>query len=231
MRHISGGCLILIYPACVLPIRQSFTQENILDSSLSELPAGVRMLLKKIVPAAQIEHRWSGQIISTPDGLPYIGENAEGQFIATGFCGNGITFGTVSAIMARDWATRGKSPWRDLFAVDRIKIKGAARNYFRENKDYPYYLIKDRLTRSGGDSVRDLKAGEGTIIKSRGKKVAAYRNTNGQVRKVSAVCTHMGCLVRWNSAESTWDCPCHGSRFKPTGEVIAGPAEKPLAHV
>ncbi len=185
--------------------------------------------LKKIVPTAQIEHRWSGQIISTPDGLPYIGENAEGQFIATGFCGNGITFGTVSAIMARDWATRGKNPWRDLFAVDRIKIKGAVRNYIRENKDYPYYLIKDRLVRSGSDSVRELKVGEGMIIKSRGKKVAAYRNTNDQVRKVSAVCTHMGCLVRWNSAESTWDCPCHGSRFKPTGEVIAGPAEEPLA--
>ena len=187
--------------------------------------------LKTIVPAAHIEHRWSGQIISTPDGLPYIGENAEGQFIATGFCGNGITFGTVSAIMTRDWATGRKSPWRDLFAVDRTTIKGATWNYIRENKDYPYYLIKDRLARSGGDSVRELKAGAGTIIKSRRKKVAAYRNTNGQVQKVSAVCTHMGCLVRWNSAESTWDCPCHGSRFKPTGEVIAGPAEKPLAHV
>jgi glycine/D-amino acid oxidase-like deaminating enzyme/nitrite reductase/ring-hydroxylating ferredoxin subunit len=184
--------------------------------------------LKKIVSAAHIDHQWSGQIISTPDGLPYIGENAEYQFIATGFCGNGITFGTVSAIMARDWATGRKSPWRDLFAVDRMKIKGATWNYIRENKDYPYYLIKDRLARSGGDSVRELKAGDGTIIKSRGRKVAAYRSTNGQVRKVSAVCTHMGCLVRWNSAESTWDCPCHGSRFKPTGEVIAGPAEESL---
>ena len=185
--------------------------------------------LKRIIPAAHVDYRWSGQIISTPDGLPYIGENAERQFISTGFCGNGITFGTISAIMARDWATGGKNPWRDLFAVDRIKIKGATWNYIRENKDYPYYLIKSRFARSRGNSVRELKAGNGTIIKSRGKKVAAYRTTTGKVLKVSAVCTHMGCLVRWNPAESTWDCPCHGSRFKPAGEVIAGPAEEPLS--
>src|SRR5213075_3055247 len=104
-------------------------------------------------------------------------------------------------------------------------------NYIRENKDYPYYLIKSRFARSRGNSVRELKVGGGTIIKSRGKKVAAYRTTTGKVLKVSAVCTHMGCLVRWNPAESTWDCPCHGSRFKPTGEVIAGPAEEALAPI
>ncbi len=90
-------------------------------------------------------------------------------------------------------------------------------------------MIKDRLARAEADSVRGLKSGDGMIVKSRGKKVAAYRDNKGEVHKVSAVCTHMGCLVRWNSAEETWDCPCHGSRFKPTGEVIAGPAEEPLA--
>jgi glycine/D-amino acid oxidase-like deaminating enzyme/nitrite reductase/ring-hydroxylating ferredoxin subunit len=184
--------------------------------------------LEKIVPEARIDHRWSGQIISTPDGLPYIGENAERQFIATGFCGNGITFGTVSAVMARDWATGRKNPWTDLFAVDRKKIKGAAWNYLRENKDYPYYMIKDRLARPEAASVRQLKRGDGMVIGSRGNKVAAFRDRNGKLCKLSPVCTHLGCLVRWNPSESTWDCPCHGSRFKPTGEVIAGPAEEPL---
>jgi Rieske Fe-S protein len=161
--------------------------------------------------------------------LPYIGENADRQFIATAYCGNGMTFGTVAAMMARDWATCRKNPWTDLFAPDRKKIKGAAWNYIKENVDYPYYLIKDRLARAEADSVRELKKGDGMIIKSRGKKVAAYRDEDGTVRKVSATCTHMGCIVHWNRAESTWDCPCHGSRFKPTGEVIAGPAEEPLA--
>jgi glycine/D-amino acid oxidase-like deaminating enzyme/nitrite reductase/ring-hydroxylating ferredoxin subunit len=184
--------------------------------------------LKKIAPEAHVDHRWSGQVISTADGLPYIGENAERQFIATGYCGNGITFGTIAAMMARDWATGRKNPWTDLFSVDRKKIKGGAWNYLQENKDYPYYMIKDRLARAEADSVRELKPGEGMIVGRRGKKVAAFRDSNGNIRRLSPVCTHLGCLVRWNPAESTWDCPCHGSRFKPTGEVIAGPAEEPL---
>jgi Rieske Fe-S protein len=187
--------------------------------------------LKKIIPQARIDHRWSGQIISTPDGLPYIGENAERQFIATGYCGNGITFGTVAAMMARDWTVGQKNPWRELFAGDRKKIKGAAWNYLRENSDYPYYMIKDRLARAEADSIRELRPGDGMIIGRRGKKVAAFRDPNGNIRRLSPVCTHLGCLVRWNSSESTWDCPCHGSRFKPTGEVIAGPAEEPLSEI
>jgi glycine/D-amino acid oxidase-like deaminating enzyme/nitrite reductase/ring-hydroxylating ferredoxin subunit len=184
--------------------------------------------LKRIISKARVDHRWSGQVICTPDGLPYIGQNAEHQFVATGYCGNGITFGTVAAMMACDWTIGRKNPWTDLFAVDRKKTKGATWNYIRDNKDYPYYMIKDRLTRPEADSVRELKPGEGMIVGSRGKKVAAFRHRNGKVHRLSPVCTHLGCLVRWNPAESTWDCPCHGSRFTPTGAVIAGPAEEPL---
>ena len=187
--------------------------------------------LKKIIPEARVDHRWSGQVISTPDGLPYIGENAERQFVATGYCGNGITFGTVAAMMARDWAAGEKNPWSALFAMDRKRIKGAVWNYLRENKDYPYYLIKDRFARAEADSVRELKRGNGMIIGSRGNKVAAFRDAEGNIHRLSPVCTHLGCLVRWNPAESTWDCPCHGSRFKATGEVIAGPAEEPLSAI
>jgi len=196
-----------------------------------EAYARLLVRLKKIVPEARVDHRWSGQVICTPDGLPYIGQNAEHQFVATGYCGNGITFGTVAAVMARDWASGRQNPWTDLFAPDRKKLKGATWNYLRENKDYPYYMIKDRIARPDADSVRQLKSGDGMIIGSRGKKVAAYRNQTGGLYKLSPVCPHMGCYVRWNSAESTWDCPCHGSRFKATGEVIAGPAEEPLAEL
>jgi glycine/D-amino acid oxidase-like deaminating enzyme/nitrite reductase/ring-hydroxylating ferredoxin subunit len=187
--------------------------------------------LKKIIPEASIDHRWSGQVICTPDGLPYIGENAERQFVATGYCGNGITFGTVAAIMARDWVTGRKNPWTDLFAVDRKKINGATWNYIRENKDYPYYMIKDWIARPEAESVRDIKRGQGMVVGSRGKKRAVFRDRNGDLHELSPVCTHLGCLVRWNPAESTWDCPCHGSRFKTTGEVIAGPAEDALAPI
>jgi Rieske Fe-S protein len=187
--------------------------------------------LRKIIPRVRVDHRWSGQVISTTDGLPYIGENAEHQFVATGYCGNGITFGTIAAVMARDWVTGRKNPWSELFAVDRKKLRGATWNYLRENKDYPYYMIKDRLSRPEADSVRSVKRGEGMIVGSRRKKVAAFRDRDGNLHRLSPVCTHMGCLVRWNPAESTWDCPCHGSRFKPTGEVVAGPAEEPLPSI
>ena len=187
--------------------------------------------LKKIIPEARVDHRWSGQVICTPDGLPYIGENAEHQFVATGYCGNGITFGTVAAMMARDWVTGRKNPWTDLFAVDRKKLKGATWNYVRENKDYPYYMIKARIARPEAESVREIKRGQGMVVGSRGKKRAVFRDRNGDLHQLSPVCTHLGCLVRWNAAESTWDCPCHGSRFKPTGEVIAGPAEEALAPI
>jgi glycine/D-amino acid oxidase-like deaminating enzyme/nitrite reductase/ring-hydroxylating ferredoxin subunit len=195
--------------------------------------AYVRLLarLKKIIPKARIDYRWSGQIISTPDGLPYIGENAAHQFVATGYCGNGITFGTIAALMARDWAIGRKNPWTDLFAIDRKKLKGATWNYLRENKDYPYYMIKDWIARPEADSVRELKRGDGMIIGSRMKKVAVFRDHNGKICRLSPVCTHLGCIVRWNAAESTWDCPCHGSRFKSTGEVIAGPAEEALSPI
>jgi glycine/D-amino acid oxidase-like deaminating enzyme/nitrite reductase/ring-hydroxylating ferredoxin subunit len=184
--------------------------------------------LKKITPEARLDHRWSGQIISTPDGLPYIGENTENQFVGTGYCGNGITFGTISAMMARDWAAGQKNPWTQLFAVDRKKLKGTAWNYIRENKDYPYYMIKDRIARPEADSARELKRGEGMVVGSRGRKVAAFRDHKGELHRLSPVCPHLGCHVRWNPAESTWDCPCHGSRFKATGEVISGPAEEAL---
>ena len=107
--------------------------------------------LKRIIPEARVDHRWSGQVISTPDGLPYIGENAERQFIATGFCGNGITFGTVAAMMARDWSRRTKKSMDRAVCRGSKKIKGAAWNYLRENKDYPYYMIKDRLARPEAD--------------------------------------------------------------------------------
>src|SRR6266568_3108790 len=90
-------------------------------------------------------------------------------------------------------------------------LNSAAWNYLRENKDYPYYMVKDRLARPAADSVRELRPGDGMIIGRRGKKVAAFRDPNGDIHRLSPVCTHLGCLVRWNPSESTWDCPCHGS--------------------
>jgi Rieske Fe-S protein len=98
----------------------------------------------------------------------------------------------------------------------------------KENLDYPYYMIRDRFVGPDAKSLRAVRRGEGKILQLDGEQVAASRDDAGKMTLVSAVCTHMGCLVAWNVAERTWDCPCHGSRFTPTGQVLAGPAETPL---
>jgi glycine/D-amino acid oxidase-like deaminating enzyme/nitrite reductase/ring-hydroxylating ferredoxin subunit len=184
--------------------------------------------LEQLVPGIHLTHHWSGQVIETNDGLPYIGEMAPGQFAATGFCGNGITFGTLAAIMARDAVMGQENPWKELFDTGRTKIRGGLWDYLKENKDYPYYLIRDRFAGAEGKSTRALARGSGKILELDGHHVAAYRHADGEVTLLSPVCTHMGCHVEWNDAEATWDCPCHGSRFTPTGDVVAGPAEEPL---
>jgi glycine/D-amino acid oxidase-like deaminating enzyme/nitrite reductase/ring-hydroxylating ferredoxin subunit len=184
--------------------------------------------LQRILPNAAVQHRWLGQVIETDDGLPFIGENEGQQFIATGFCGNGFTLGTLSAMMATDRYLDRKNPWFDLFAVNRKQFHGGTWRYLSENLDYPYYMVRDRLARSEGTSTDDIKIGDGKILRLSGRKVAAYRGEDGKVILLSPVCTHLKCIVRWNAADNTWDCPCHGSRFKPGGEVFSGPAESPL---
>lgn len=93
---------------------------------------------------------------------------------------------------------------------------------------YPYYFIQGRLL-VNNQNQEELKPGHGTVREIDGEKVAVYKNENGNLIKLSPVCTHLGCIVGWNSEEKTWDCPCHGSRFKPEGELIQGPANKKLA--
>ena len=188
----------------------------------------LRTRLKNVLPTAKVQQRWLGQVVETNDGLPFIGENEGKQFVATGFCGNGFTLGTLSAVMARDCYLGQKNPWFDLFAVNRKKFHGGTWRYLTENLDYPYYMLRDRLASAEGDSVDDLKIGEGKILRLDGKKVAAYRDEDGKVILSSPVCTHMKCIVRWNAADKTWDCPCHGSRFKADGKVFSGPAEEAL---
>lgn len=187
--------------------------------------------LLSFAPSAKVDHRWSGQVILTNDGLPLIGETASRQFAATGFSGNGMTFGTLGAMMAVDAVLKRKNPWQELFDIHRKKIIGGTWDYLAENADYPYYMVRNRLAKAEGHSLGILRPGEGRILELEGEKVAAYRSPAGKVSLCSPVCTHLQCIVGWNKAEQTWDCPCHGARFKPTGEVIAGPAEEPLKKI
>lgn len=184
--------------------------------------------LKEVVPAVALTHRWSGQVIETPDGLPYIGETADHQYAATGFAGNGMTFGTLAGLMMSDAILGRDNPWAELFAPGRKALTRGLWDYVKENVDYPYYLIRDRFAGAEAKSLREVRRGQGKVIDRKGAKVAAYRDQAGTVTLRSAICTHMGCTVGWNTAERTWDCPCHGSRFTLSGEVMSGPAESPL---
>jgi Rieske Fe-S protein len=190
--------------------------------------AALETTARNVFPSFQLTDRWSGQVIETNDGLPYIGETSERQFAATGYAGNGMTFGTLAAMMARDAAVGRTNPWKDLLSVGRTKLQGGTWDYIKENKDYLYYVVRDRFAATQGASLRVLKRGEGKILNVEGKRAAVYRDERGTIMMRSAICTHMGCEVKWNNAESTWDCPCHGSRFRADGSVLAGPAESPL---
>lgn len=130
--------------------------------------------------------------------------------------------------MARDRFLGRDNPWFTLLAVDRSPFHGGAWRYVQENADFPYYFVRDRLRRPELESPDQVGKGEGRIVGHRGKKVAAYRDESGNLTLLAPQCTYLKCLVKWNSADRTWDCPCHGSRFCPTGEVPGGPAEQPL---
>jgi len=185
--------------------------------------------LCRLLPKAKIDRRWSGQVIETSDGLPFIGEVAGHQYVATGYAGNGLTFGTAAGMIIHDAITGAKNPWRDLFDPRRKATSASAlRTLVEENVDYPLHFVADRLRQSKSLGVENVPRGEGRVVVIDGQRAAVHRKDDGTVIKVSAVCTHMGCIVRWNNAERTWDCPCHGSRFTPEGLVLGGPAEAPL---
>jgi glycine/D-amino acid oxidase-like deaminating enzyme/nitrite reductase/ring-hydroxylating ferredoxin subunit len=190
--------------------------------------AQVEKTLGKILRSARVERRWSGQVIETSDGLPYIGETADKQFVATGYAGNGLTFGTLAGIMAHDWVLNYGNPWCDVLDPHRKALTAGLTTFISENVDYPVRLILDRLRRDRTSDVDSVGRGDGKVLTVNGKPTAVHRTNTGKLIMLSPVCTHMGCHVRWNNAEQTWDCPCHGSRFTPEGLVLGGPAEDPL---
>lgn len=182
--------------------------------------------LARMIPEAVVTHHWSGQVVETVDGLPYIGPSDDWQFIATGFSGNGMTFGTLAGMMATEWVQGRATPWDELLSPGR-KASASVRAYLRENSSFPVRLIGDRLKIRKGDPEA-LAVGEGKVMMHEGHCTAASRDAAGEIHLCSATCPHLGCIVAWNTAESTWDCPCHGSRFTAEGRVIAGPAESDL---
>lgn len=173
---------------------------------------------------------WSGQIIETVDGLPYVGVNSlsSNVYVATGFAGNGMTHGTMSGLLLSDLIVGNKNPWASLYDATRVKPIAGVKEFVAENIDFPVHLVGDLFKAPDVEALAQINPGEGKLVEIGGKKVAASRDAGGTLTVLSAVCPHLGCLVNWNQAECTWDCPCHGSRFDHDGEVLDGPAAKGL---
>jgi glycine/D-amino acid oxidase-like deaminating enzyme len=152
--------------------------------------ARLEKTLRARIPAIALSHRWSGQVIETPDGLPYIGKMAEHQYAATGFGGNGMTFGTLAAIMISDAILGRKNPWVDLFDPGRAAIRHGLWDYLKENTDYPYYMMRDRVAGSESRTLRSIKPGHGKVIQQTGSRIAAYRRPDGSLRLRSATHAH-----------------------------------------
>jgi glycine/D-amino acid oxidase-like deaminating enzyme/nitrite reductase/ring-hydroxylating ferredoxin subunit len=173
----------------------------------------------------EVQFRWSGQVMEPVDGLAFIGRNPlddDNVYIATGDSGQGMTHGTIAGMLLTDLIQGRKNDWEDLYSPSRIRLKSLP-EYASENINVAGQYA-DYLTAGDINSEPELKPGEGAIMREGVSKTAVYKDESGQVHKLTAVCPHLGCVVAWNSAERTWDCPCHGSRFSAEGRVYQGPA-------
>jgi Rieske Fe-S protein len=178
-----------------------------------------------------VEHRWSAQDYAPDDGVPYIGRlhpRSSNVYVATGLKKWGITGGTAAAVLISDAIQNRENRWAKLFSSTRVRPLAEAPKFALENAHAGFHFVADRLQHRGQRRIHELGPGEGDIVSSAGRKVAGYRDRDGGLHAVSTRCTHLYCQVRWNQAEETWDCPCHGSRFDPDGDVLAGPAVRPL---
>jgi glycine/D-amino acid oxidase-like deaminating enzyme/nitrite reductase/ring-hydroxylating ferredoxin subunit len=198
------------------------------DVRFEAIEAWIRALVPQL---GKVVHRWSGQVLDTIDYCGLIGRNPgnERVYVACGDSGQGMTHGALAGILIKDLIVTGKSPWQAVYDPARTP-PSSVMNFINENvtaiKNFAEYLMPAEI-----ESIDQLRPGEGGIIRDGSKKLAASRDRNGKLHLCSAVCTHLGCHVHWNSTEQCWDCPCHGSHFAPDGTVLNGPALSPLERV
>lgn len=177
----------------------------------------------------KVTHRWGAQHYRPADYVPYIGESFESNsFIATGFATDGLVYGTVAAIVIRDLICNNKNNFGEVFNPKRINIIKAAPQFLKETINVATQYIKDYAGRGDAKAFDEILPGTGKTITRDGQKLAVYKHEDNSVTLCSAICPHLGCIVNFNSAEKSWDCPCHGSRFSLEGKVLEGPTCKDL---
>jgi glycine/D-amino acid oxidase-like deaminating enzyme/nitrite reductase/ring-hydroxylating ferredoxin subunit len=189
----------------------------------------LEQLAARHLGATQVAYRWSAQNYRGADHLPYIGRNAQGMFIATGFATDGLVWGTVAARLIAAALAGHPAVFSEHVRPLRLSPLKGGKAILEEVGTMAKALVQDYLTHRQEEKLASLQPGDSAIVESEGESVAAWRSPQGELFAVSPVCTHLGCKVHWNSVETSWDCPCHGSRFRPDGTVIEGPALRPLA--
>ena len=175
--------------------------------------------------AQEIRYRWCGQVMETLDGLGYIGRNPADDpeiYCVTGDSGMGLTHGTIAGMLITDLIVGRENPWTTLYDPSRKPVGGIT-DFVKENLNVAAQYA-DWVTPGDVKSVDEIPPSQGAIVRRGLQKVAAYRDASGLLHEYSAVCPHLGCIVHWNHGESTFDCPCHGSRFDCHGQVVSGPA-------
>lgn len=186
-----------------------------------ELEAYVR----KYFDVDAVAYKWSSQYYQSVDGLPYIGlmPGYDRVYVATGYGGNGFTYGSLAAKVLCNLIHREETPYEELFDPSRIRVVAGFANFVKENTDNLFEFVGKRFSYHKITELADLAPGEATVAEWENDKVALYKDEEGNIHAVEPVCTHAKCIVSWNAAEKTWDCPCHGSRFAPNGDVLNGP--------
>jgi glycine/D-amino acid oxidase-like deaminating enzyme/nitrite reductase/ring-hydroxylating ferredoxin subunit len=196
--------------------------------------ADLEKYVRKYYNVSSVKYRWSSQYYVPVDGLPYIGKMplaADGIYCATGYNGNGMMLGSVAGKLLTDLVSGVVSKYEKLFSPARIKPVDSFSEFVKENADVVYHFVADRFGFHDTDSLKRLEPGQGKLVEVDGRKVAAYRDEDGTIHALNPTCTHAACIVNWNGAEKTWDCPCHGARYDIEGSVLTGPATKDLAKI
>ncbi|MFL6100347.1 MAG: FAD-dependent oxidoreductase, partial [Actinomycetales bacterium] len=182
-------------------------------------------------PDAEVTYRWSAQDTGTPDKLPYIGLMHPGTdhvYVVTGFAGWGMTNGVLAGQLLSRLILNDPPDWAQLYDPRRLHFAKEAGPVLRQQAKVVRHFVGDRIRASHADSLEDIAPGTGAVVRVNGERCAVYRTPAGDLRAVSATCTHLGCIVHFDDADPSWECPCHGSRFGIDGSVLEGPATRPL---
>ncbi len=186
---------------------------------------------KKHYDVQELLYRWSTQDYTTLDKVPYVGRltsRTPNIYVATGFRKWGMTNSTASAMIIKDLIVKGESPWADVYDPSRFIPNPSITSFISINADVAAKLVTGKLKPLPHDI--DIEKGKAKAVEIDGHKMGVYRDEKGQLHTVDTTCTHLGCELKWNDAEKSWDCPCHGSRFTYEGEIIEGPAINELQH-